>query len=272
MSEESGTFAERFNKKYSQAAKAAKTAVNVVEQSKKPAVKPPKPKRFRGVISNDNFADTTGQHEDALERYRQNLEGMSGGEMARRRSDAAAGIEGARASAARDLGRNQLASGVTGGIAFAQQKALADSAMQARAQQEQGIFLANEEMKRQALDKFSNFIGKERYGRMTNELSDRALTLQEQAALNQNRILDEYLKRTQNQVSDYGVPRPDGMVESLPNMLSSDRPVYEKFGDLAARSSLGVMTGGMSETPYGRELQEDIMNYLGPRMPGRSRG
>jgi hypothetical protein len=33
------------------------------------------------------------------------------------------------------------------------------------------------------------------------------------------------------------------------------------------RNGLGTLTGGMSETGYGRELQEDAINYISPRLP-----
>jgi len=170
------------------------------------------------LVKNGTFADTTGVPAQILAARQAALQGFTAPEMVARREQSLSGIEGTRATAANDLQRRQNASGTTGGIAFAQQQALNNSALQARAGAERDLFLANEAQRRQALGDLQGYVGGERYGNISTDLAGRQLEMQQsgqdQTAQYQQGIIDLIRQRQTGELPGSYSPVPQSPTEA----------------------------------------------------------
>lgn len=173
------------------------------------------------LIQKGTFADTSGLPAQILAERQRALTGLGREEIVNRREQFLGGIEGTRATASAELARRQSATGVTGGIAFAQQQAINQAAMGARAGAERDLAIADMERRRQALNELQGYVGGERYGQISTDLAGRQLDIQEkaynQSSAMTNAILAAILGR-QPETLGGGTPITTPGTISIPNI------------------------------------------------------
>lgn len=179
---------------------ADKNVVASNESIKKKAAEKPAAKSPTGqpIIDPNMFAYREGEMQKVGDLRQKALQGFSGGEIAKRREGFQQPIESNRLAALRSLGRQQVHSGVKGGIAYAQTKDINQQSARASANAGRDLFLANEDYKRQALGDLQGFLGKERYGQFASTLAGKQLGVQQEAAGNQNQQMQQLLQFLQS--------------------------------------------------------------------------
>jgi hypothetical protein len=133
--------------------------------------------------------------EDILRRRQMALNGMDSPEIAKRRESYRSSVQSGSQSALDDLARRQASQGVTGGIAFAQQRGIQDAAARANVAGERDIYLDDLTRRRQALGDYESTMGRERFGGISTRLGERQLNIQEQAGAEERELLKELIRR-----------------------------------------------------------------------------
>lgn len=203
------------------------------------------------LVQKGTFADTSGLPAQILAERQRALTGLGREEIVGRREQFLTGIEGTRATASAELARRQQATGVTGGIAFAQQQAINQAAMGARAGAERDLAIADMERRRQALNELQGYVGGERYGNISTDLAGRQLDIQEkgynQSAAMTNAILAAILGR---QPETLGGSSQQGQI-GIPNMGNAATTMAAYGYPIPAGSPNPTTSSPNYSSPYG---------------------
>lgn len=181
------------------------------------------------LVPSGTFADTTGQAARILELRNQALRGFSDPEITQRRESFLTGIEGTRSNAMNDLQRRQTAGGVKGGIAFAQNQAVNNAALGARAGAERDLSLADMQRRRDALNELEGTVGKERFGGLASSLAERQLAMQQAGQAQTGQFQQDYLKYLSQQGTGQ-LPGEDRTGPSTGNGLIPSGVTVNPFG------------------------------------------
>jgi hypothetical protein len=194
------------------------------------------------LVAPGTYADTTGQAAKILELRNRALNGFSDPEISQRREGFVSGIEGTRMNAANDLQRRQTAGGVTGGIAFAQNQAVNNAALGARAGAERDLSLADMERRRSALNELEGTVGKERYGNIATSLAERQLAIQQAGQSQQGDFMRNYIAY----LSQQGAGALPGDDRTGPTWSGGGGPNWSSpggYANMAAVSGLPIPAG-----------------------------
>lgn len=189
------------------------------------------------VVPAGTFADTSGIPAQIMALRQRALQGMSDTEEGKARESFLTGIQGTLSGASSDLARRQSASGVTGGVAFAQQQALNNAALGARAGAERDLYMRDMDLRRKALDELQGYTGSERYGNIASILAGRQLGMQ-QSAQDQNAQYQQDLLEAIRGQQTGTLPPEDRTGPSLPSpAVAGSLPIS---GGLSTATATGI--------------------------------
>jgi hypothetical protein len=125
---------------------------------------------------------------DIQARREQGLQGLNSQEMQAARDQMALGMQGQQQGALRGLLAQQARSGLRGGMAGAQQAQLYRKMGQDRQAGEQKLLLDNYALKNQGLDKYQDFMMRQKFGSLAQGLGEAGLGVSDRTGYMQQQI------------------------------------------------------------------------------------